>query len=104
RELLRLRRELGPLAADDPGALETARGDRPPVVWVRRAAGDEEAVACLHFGDADCELDVPFAAGWTVTVDSAEARFAGPGAGHLDGGRLTARPWSFVLLERDAHA
>ena len=104
RELLRLRRELAPLAAGDPGALETARSDQPPVVWVRRASGGEETVACLHFGDADGDLELPFAGPWRVVLDSADARFAGPGPGSLTGRRLRVRPASFVLLKAVADA
>jgi maltooligosyltrehalose trehalohydrolase len=100
RELLRLRRELPALGRPDPGSLETARGDDPPLVWLRRASGATEAIACLHFGADDQVLDVPFArAGLRVVLDSAEARFAGPGAGSLDGRRLHVRATSFVLLE-----
>ncbi len=98
-ELLRLRRELPPLAGDDPGALETARSDEPPVVWVRRVAGPSETLACLHFGESDRDLDIPPAGReLRVLLDSADARFAGPGAGVLDGGGLRARATSFVLL------
>ena len=105
RELLRLRRELPALDRGDPGGLETARGDDPPVVWVRRAAGPQEAIACLHFGESDRELEIPFARpGLRVALDSAEARFGGPGAGALAGRRLHVRAASFVLLEAAEHA
>jgi hypothetical protein len=99
RELLRLRRERAPLAGDDPGRLETTRSDDPPVVWVRRAAGAQEVLVCLHFGEHDAALDVPISGEWRVALDSADARFAGPGAARLEGRRLAARPTSFVLLE-----
>ena len=100
RELLRRRRELPALDRGDPGSVETAQSDNPPVVWVRRAAGTREAIACLHFGDSDRELESPFAApGLRVALDSADTRFAGPGAGALDGRRLHARATSFVLME-----
>jgi len=93
RELLRMRR-----AARE--SLETVRSDEPPVVWVRRVAEGHEWIACLHLGEADRELEIPFArAGLRVALDSADARFAGPGAGWLAGGRLHVRPTSFVLLE-----
>jgi len=105
RELLRLRRELPALDHGDPGGLETARSDDPPAVWVRQAAGPQEAIACLHFGEADCELEIPFAPpGLRVALDSADARFGGPGAGALAGGRLQVRATSFVLLEAAQHA
>jgi maltooligosyltrehalose trehalohydrolase len=95
RELLRLHRA-------GPEVLETVRSDEPPVVWVRRVAGGHESIACLHFGEADRELEIPFArTGLGVALDSADARFAGPGAGSLDHGRLHVRATSFVLLEAD---
>jgi hypothetical protein len=72
---------------------------------VRRVAEGHECIACLHFGEADRELEIPFArAGLRVALDSADARFAGPGAGALAGGRLHVRPTSFVLLEVDDRA
>ena len=92
-ELLRLRRTCAE-------TLETVRSDEPPVVWVRRAAGEHETIACLHFGETDSELEIPFTRpGLRVALDSADARFAGPGAGSLEGGRLRVRATSFVLLE-----
>jgi hypothetical protein len=74
-------------------------------VWVRRAAGREEALACLHFGEADADLEIPFGApDLRVLLDSADTRFAGPGAGSLDGRRLRVRATSFVLLGAVSHA
>jgi maltooligosyltrehalose trehalohydrolase len=103
RELLRLRRDLPALADDDPGSLETARAD--DVVWVRRAARGEETLACLHFGEADADLEISFGGrDLHVLLDSADARFAGPGAGALDGRRLRVRATSFVLLGAASHA
>ena len=50
------RRDLPALSRADPGSLETARSDEPAVVWVRRAAGSDQALACLHFGETDTDL------------------------------------------------
>ena len=97
RELLRLRRELGPLTRLDRERTEAARSDRPPVVWLRRWDDHEQVLACLHFGDRDAELDVPFVGAWNVVLDSADARFGGPGAGALTE-RLAVRARSLVLM------
>jgi maltooligosyltrehalose trehalohydrolase len=99
RELLRLRRELGPLRDPDPGRVETARTDAPPVVWVRRWDEAAQILLVLHFGTGEARLEVPFAdADWRPLLDSADTRFGGPGAGRLQG-CLTMAPTSFVLLE-----
>jgi maltooligosyltrehalose trehalohydrolase len=97
RELLRLRRELGPLRRLDRERVEVARADAPPVVWLRRWDDQEQVLACLHYGEADAELDIPFAGAWGVALDSADARFGGPGGGAL-GARLAVRARSFVLM------
>jgi len=100
RELLRLRRELAPLHAPDPRCVETARTDTPPVVWVRRWGGGAQVLVALHFGDEEATLELPFSdRQWRPLVDSADTRFAGPGAGRLDGRRVELRATSFVLLE-----
>jgi maltooligosyltrehalose trehalohydrolase len=105
RELLRLRSELAPLRDPDPGRVETVRTEAPPIVGVRRWAGGEQALVVLHFGADEATVDLPFCdRDWRPLLDSADARFAGPGAGVLDGRRLTVRPASFVLLEAADHA
>ncbi len=98
-ELLRLRREVAPLRALDPRGVETARSDDPAVVWVRRACpSGEAALLCLHFGAAPNVLAIPFAGAWRPLLDSADARFGGPGAGGLETGRLSVAPTAFILL------
>jgi maltooligosyltrehalose trehalohydrolase len=101
RELLRLRRELAPLRDLDPDRVEVARMDDPPVVWILRGdPTDETVLVCLHFGDEPRLLDVPFAgAGERGLLDSADARFGGPGAAAPSGGTVTVQPRSFLVLE-----
>ena len=99
RELLRLRRELRPLRDLDPDRVEIARADDPAVVWMLR--GDplgETVLVCLHFGPEPRLLDVPFAGERPVLMDSADARFGGPGATAPSAGAVTAQPQSFVVL------
>ena len=100
RELLRLRRELPPLRDLDPDRAELARSDDPPVVWMQRGdPAGETVLVCLHFGTAPRLLDVPFAgAERHVLLDSADARFGGPGVVAASGGAITAQPQSFVVL------
>jgi maltooligosyltrehalose trehalohydrolase len=101
RELLRLRRDLAPLADLDPDRVEVARTDDPPVVWMLRGdPAGETVLVCLYFGDEPRLLDVPFAgAGERVLLDSADARFGGPGAAAPSGGAITAQPTSFLVLD-----
>jgi maltooligosyltrehalose trehalohydrolase len=99
RELLRLRRELPPLRDLDPDRVEVARMDDPAVVWMLRGDPARETVlVCLHFGHEPRLLDVPFAGERSVLIDSADARFGGPGASAPSGGAVTAQPQSFVVL------
>ena len=99
RELLRLRRDLAPLRDLDPDRVEVARMDDPAVVWMLRGdpAGDTVLV-CLHFGHEPRLLDVPFAGERTALIDSADARFGGPGAVAQSGNAVTAQPQSFIVL------
>jgi hypothetical protein len=99
RELLRLRRELGPLRDLDPDRVEVARTDDPAVVWMLRGdPAGETVLVCLHFGHEPRLLDVPFAGERTALIDSADARFGGPGAVAPGGGAVTAQPQSFLVL------
>jgi len=99
RELLRLRRELPPLCDLAPDRVEIARTDDPAVVWLLRGdPASDTVLVCLHFGPEPRLLDVPFAGERTVLVDSADARFGGPGAVAPGGGAVTAQPQSFLVL------
>jgi maltooligosyltrehalose trehalohydrolase len=100
RELLRLRRELAPLRDLDPDRVEVTRTDDPAVVWMLRGdPASDTVVVCLHFGNEPRLLDVPFGGAGAVLLDSADARFGGPGAVAPSGGAITAAPQSVVVLE-----
>jgi maltooligosyltrehalose trehalohydrolase len=100
RELLRLRTELPPLRDLDPDRLEVTRTDDPAVVWMLRGdPASGTAVVCLHFGNEPRLLDLPFGEVGRVLLDSADARFGGPGAVAPSGGAITAAPQSVVVLE-----
>jgi maltooligosyltrehalose trehalohydrolase len=100
RAALRLRRELDPLRDLDPRHVDVSRADDPPVVWVLRGEPTgEAALLCLHFGAEARRLPVPFGhGGWRALLDSADARFGGPGAVDPAGGEIAVSPQSFVLL------
>jgi len=99
RELLRLRRDLAPLRDLAPDRVEIARTDDPAVVWMLRGdPASETVLVCLHFGPEPRVLDIPFAGERTALIDSADARFGGPGAVAPSGGAVTAQPQSFVVL------
>ncbi|HEX5251449.1 MAG TPA: malto-oligosyltrehalose trehalohydrolase [Gaiellales bacterium] len=99
RELLRRRRELPPLRDLAPDRVEIARTDDPAVVWLLRGdPASETVLVCLHFGPEPRLLDVPFTGERTTLIDSADARFGGPGAVAPSGGAVTAQPQSFLVL------
>jgi maltooligosyltrehalose trehalohydrolase len=99
RALLQLRRDTPALRDLDPVSVDVTRTDEPPVVWMLRgdlAAGG--VAVCLHFGRERHELQVPFAGAADVLVDSADERFAGPGAVAPRDGTITAQPQSVVVF------
>ena len=99
RELLRLRRQLAPLRDLDPDRVEIGRTDDPAVIWMLRGdPASETVLVCLHFGPEPRLLDVPFTGERTTLIDSADARFGGPGAVAPSGGAVTAQPQSFLVL------
>jgi maltooligosyltrehalose trehalohydrolase len=99
RALLRLRCDTPALRDLDPRTVDVSRSDDPPVVWALRGELDAGGVAvCMHFGRDRRTLAVPFAGAGRVLLDSADARFGGPGAVAPSGGEITAQPQSLVVL------
>jgi maltooligosyltrehalose trehalohydrolase len=94
RELLHLRRAL-PLEKEgqDVVALE-----RPSVLLVRR--GDH---ALIHaFSRTPVTVELPLPAGvWCKVLDTAEARWRGPGGSRFEGCTAELAPRSFLLLRRN---
>ncbi len=111
RELLRLRREIPALSRptderQETGVLEPASA----VFWRRRGEGSE-AFGILSFGEAPSEAVFPLpAGGWRKILDSAEARWNGPGSPlparlRSDGPaalRLPARAYALYVREPGA--
>jgi maltooligosyltrehalose trehalohydrolase len=100
RELLRLRRALAPLVRRSLRDATVTTVEDARVILQRRRAGADELLAAFHLGAGESPL-VPLPEGdWQPRVDSADPRFAGPGAAPVTCGGVILAPWSFVLFER----
>lgn len=104
--LLRLRKQVPALARLDKESMEVRAWDDARVLFVRRWHGDSAAAALFNFSasPATVEASVP-AARWTVVIDSADRRWAGPGRAtperlEVRGGTvgLSLAPWSFAVM------
>jgi len=110
-ELLRLRREISALRAPDKNACEVQVLANEKTMLVRRWQQESEALAVFHFAERSERLEVPSAAGqWSLRLDSAQARWNGPG-NEADEGRLAGpqwqiavRPWSVLLYLRSTQS
>lgn len=108
RELLGLRRTVPALRSLDPSRCRARCLDASDVLAVERLAPGSHALIVLAFGEA-ATVEVPGAAGrWQVLLDSADARWAGPGGltGPLDSDgsgslRLTLSQGQALVLRRD---
>lgn len=107
-ELLRLRRTLPALAALSRDTTRVHAWEAERVLAVHRWSGANHAVAVFNFGGTPVGAAVPMPPGpWTVRLDSADARWGGPGRGaasavESDGAvTLPIGATAFVLLVRD---
>ena len=108
RELLRLRRELPPLARLDKESLEVTTNAHEKVLLVRRWDASKQALIVCHFAEVPTELRLPVPSGrWRKLLDSAETPPGGSGEpkheifearGEL---QLSLEPWAFLLLVRE---
>ena len=81
RELLRLRRELAPLARLSKERCEVIGFDNDRVLLLRRWRGKEVVVTLFNFNSAPVSLALPMAPGrWRKALDSSEARWRGAGS------------------------
>jgi maltooligosyltrehalose trehalohydrolase len=81
RELLRLRRELKPLAELSKEQCDVFGFDSERVLLLRRWSGNDVVIIILHFNTAPVALSLPMAAGrWRKVLDSSESRWEGPGS------------------------
>ncbi len=107
RELMRLRRELAPLAclSKEQMEVEVFAGER--VVCLRRWHEGEEAMALLSFAGGAVRVTPRTAAGrWRKLLDSSDAEWLGPGGGPGDwtggGGELQLNANSVVVYKKDS--
>jgi maltooligosyltrehalose trehalohydrolase len=114
RQLLKLRRELAPLARRSKDRMKVVCHERQRVLelsyWSREGAPSQIAVL-LHLGDDPVQVDVGLLRGlWRKRLDTAAAEWGGPGATTLErvpvdeATVLSLAPWSAVVLEWDAAA
>jgi maltooligosyltrehalose trehalohydrolase len=109
RELLALRRRHPAIAGPDAGEATPSRHGAEALAWHRRAV-DHEVVVVVNPGDAPVEVALARPGPWRVVLDTADERFAGPGAdddptwGGPDGLAGTIGPRRVVVLDRDRDA
>jgi maltooligosyltrehalose trehalohydrolase len=80
-ELLRLRRELPPLAQLDKNCLEAVAFEKSRTLFLRRWINEDEVFAVFHFCETQSELTLPVPAGnWKRMLDSNDACWGGQGS------------------------
>ncbi len=81
RELLRLRRELPPLADLNPENREAIAFEQRRVLFVRRWSGSLEVCLVFSFNEEEAAITLPVPAGrWQKHLDAAEERWLGGGS------------------------
>jgi maltooligosyltrehalose trehalohydrolase len=106
-ELLRLRRELPPLANLDKACLEAVPFEEARILFLRRWDAEEQIFAVFHFGETRSETSLPVPAGhWVKRLNSNDLCWGGAGGGvpenlaSAGNIHLTLEPRSFVLFSR----
>jgi len=105
QELLRLRREVSPLATLDKDALEVTPFTRHKALLVRRWDSSSQILFVCHFDRVPAELRLPIPPGrWQRALDSEDEQWGGRGSqahevvesqGEL---QLCLGPWAFLVL------
>jgi maltooligosyltrehalose trehalohydrolase len=111
RELLRLRRELSPLAQLDKNSLEVTSFVDHSVLLVRRWDTVGEVLMVYHFDQARVELSLPIPKGrWHKVFDSAEEKWDAKGSrvpldfeSFRDAVHFPLNPWSFCVFTQSAY-
>jgi maltooligosyltrehalose trehalohydrolase len=81
QELIRLRKELPALAQLSKEHLHVMGFEREKILCIRRWCDVQQVWMVLHFGRSPTSLRLPWEAGlWHKRLDSAEARWSGPGS------------------------
>jgi maltooligosyltrehalose trehalohydrolase len=108
KELLRLRRELSPLARLDKESLRVTTLVEQKVLVIRRWDSSEQVLIISHFDRESIEFALPIPSGrWRKTLDSSEAAHSDAdnrapeiieARGEL---QLSLGPWAFLVLVQD---
>ena len=111
QELLRMRREVSPLAQLNKSACEVTSLADERVLSIRRWDDSCQVLIACHFDRTPTKLVLPIPAGrWQRALDSAEARWDGNGSqtpavlqlrGEL---QVSLGPWAFLVLAQDAES
>jgi maltooligosyltrehalose trehalohydrolase len=104
--LIRLRKTVPALAALSKTELDVRVVGGGRIMVARRWRRDDAVVAAFNFSASSSPAEVPIPAGrWTLLLDSADDRWAGPGRSAPEqlpskgAAALTLAPWSFVVFE-----
>lgn len=107
-ELLRLRRGVPALARPAKDCTDVVAFEAENGLVVRRWAEAGQVLAAFHFGEKSVRIGMPVAAArWRKVLDSADARWGGPGSRLADEIEsrgeiaLELAPWSFALYAAD---
>jgi maltooligosyltrehalose trehalohydrolase len=105
QELLRLRRDILPLALLDKRAMEVLSFPDEKVLLVKRWNASDRVVVAFHYSDTPTELTLPILHGrWRKQLDSAEERWNGKGSTtpaileSPDEIRLAFSPWVVLVF------
>lgn len=108
KELLRLRRDLSPLAQLDKNSLDVTPFVDQKVLLIRRWDASSQILLAYHFDQAPAKLSLPIPRGrWHRTLDSSDELWGGTGSqapaelqsrGEL---QLSLNPWSFLVLAQN---
>jgi maltooligosyltrehalose trehalohydrolase len=85
RELIQLRQTVPALSRLDKDTMVVSADEKVQMLYVRRWSDVDEVVILFHFGQGQADVTLPVPAGhWHKRLDSAEARWQGPGSPLLD--------------------
>ncbi len=103
-ELLRLRKQLAPLANSDMSRIEAVPFENEKALFLRRGRAGEELFAVFNFGQSPAPLSISLPqANWAQVMNSRDSRWGGPGSSLPDSLpsnptlSLTVEPLSFAL-------